>query len=132
MSMLCRLFFRSRKITMNTTVLAYFLRKLGMPAPTRKTVTASYTLTEQDNGTLIAVNSATSTTITVPKDLSDGFTCKVYAAGVGEVLFAAGSGATLVSASDHDRAGGQGALVEIAPVALNTYVLDGQTAADPG
>jgi len=58
------------------------------------TQTADYTLQAADNGTIVFLNKATATTVTLPNSLLAGFNCVVVQEGAGQVTFATASGAT--------------------------------------
>jgi hypothetical protein len=64
-----------------------------------KVVTADYTLTADDNGDLIYVDSATPVTITAPAGLPAGFISQIYQKGAGQVTVVGGAGNTLRSAN---------------------------------
>ncbi len=55
--------------------------------PTVTTKTASYTLTAEDNGNILKIDSSTDVKIEVPSGLPIGFNVSVYQVGEGKVYF---------------------------------------------
>ncbi len=92
------------------------------------TKTANYTLTNAENGKVIFCNSSSRIDITVPSGLTSGFNCRVVQGGTGRVRFLT-SGTTIngyTSGSNTPNAViGQNGVVDLVPVASNTYTLAG-------
>lgn len=82
-------------------------------------LTASETITHSHSGRVLQVNSSGSATLTLPSDLPPGFYFEAEQVGAGQVIFSAGSGATLRNRASSDRTAGQYARVRC-EVATNT------------
>ncbi len=78
----------------------------GMPLEIVQ-VSASFTLNENYNGRVIQSTAGSDITITLPRDLKTGFSCMIEQAGAGQVIVAAGTGATLVNRSSFVKTAGQ-------------------------
>lgn len=98
------------------------------------TQTTNYTLTAEDNGALIVINSGTGKTVTIDATLPVGFWCDVLQAGAGQVTFATSS-TTLHNRQSHTKTNAQYAKVTLShysnnPNAANDiFVLSGDTGA---
>lgn len=73
---------------------------------------ASFTL-GPDNNEQVIQSTGGSITLTLPRDLPKGFACLIEQRGAGAVIFSAATGATLANLNDHDRTGGQDALMAL-------------------
>lgn len=74
-------------------------------------VTGNLTINSNHCDCVLQVNSASSVTLTLPRDLPVGFTFLVEQYGAGVAIFAAGSGATMANRQDFDRTAGQDAVM---------------------
>lgn len=92
------------------------------------TQTTNYTLTADDNGAMVVINSATGKTVTVPATLPVGFWCMVFQMGAGQVTFATSS-TTIRNRSSHTKTNAQYARVFLEHFANDVFVLSGDTAA---
>ncbi|WP_369049404.1 hypothetical protein [Tenacibaculum sp. UWU-22] len=90
-----------------------------------KEVTTNYSLTAQDSGFIIYVNSSTNRTITIPSGLPIGFNVSVYQQGTGVVTFNGGSGTTVVNRLGRSKTAGQYAGVGIVQYTNNQFTLTG-------
>ena len=86
-------------------------------------LTASYTLTNSDNGKIITVNSASATTITVPS-LSAGFNCMIVQKGTGQVTLAA-SGVTISNRYGFTKTAGQYSILTLVCISSGVYISSG-------
>jgi hypothetical protein len=99
-----------------------------------RTYTTSATVSMQDLGRDVVMNSATAVTLTLPKRAPIGTEITIYQSNTGVMTFAVESGGTLVNAQGHTKASGQHAIVKaivVASTALNnaTWAISGNTAA---
>jgi len=94
----------------------------------QSTKTGNYTLVPADSGSVIAINSATDITITVPTGLGAGFSVTFVQINTGKAVFS-GSGLTVRNRQSHTKSAGQWAVVGIAGYAADTAVLTGDTSA---
>jgi hypothetical protein len=85
--------------------------------------TASYTLTNSDNGKIITVNSASATSITVPS-LSVGFNCMIVQKGTGQVSLSA-SGVTISNRYAFTKTAGQYSILTLVCIASGVYIASG-------
>ena len=92
------------------------------------TITANaYTLTNADNGKVLALNNgATAMTVNVNTGLVSGFNCSFIQTGSGQVTFA--GTATLNNRQSHTKINDQYGVASIVSYATNTYILAGDTA----
>lgn len=60
--------------------------------------TAAYTVSANDIGSVIIINSASTTVVTVPSTLASGFFCQIIQKGTGQVSVVGASGVTINSA----------------------------------
>ena len=90
--------------------------------------TTNFTLVDSDSRKVIFCNSSSKIDITVPSGLTSGFNCRVVQGGTGRVRFLT-SGTTIngyTSGSNTPNAViGQNGVVDLVPVASNTYTLTG-------
>jgi hypothetical protein len=87
----------------------------------------SYTLNNDDNGTVIVFTNGSSITLTIPAGLTERFTCSVVQYGAGQVTVAAGAGVTLRLRGSTNKTGGQYAIASLISVVPNEYILAGDT-----
>lgn len=90
--------------------------------------TADYTLTPDDNGGIIGINSGTGKAVTVPQFLPIGFNCEVVQLGAGQVTFNTSS-TTVSNRSSHTKTAGQYARVSLCSLTADVFILSGDTAA---
>lgn len=88
----------------------------------------SYTLTSDDNGSMLVMNKGTAVNVTVPSLLPVGFNCVVYQKGAGQVSFLTSS-TTIRNASSHTKTSGQYAQVTLFSPEADVFVLAGDTGA---
>ncbi len=89
-----------------------------------KEITADYTLTANDDGFAITVNSATDINITIPSGLDIGFKTTIYQSGAGKATFIE-SGTTIKNRLSRFRTAGLDAGVGILCTNANTFHLTG-------
>jgi hypothetical protein len=82
---------------MNNAIAVPFLSNPNAAEDTFEITSTAYTVSNNDLGKTLIFNKATIQTVTLPKNLQKGFSCKVVRIGAGQVLLAAGSGATVNS-----------------------------------
>lgn len=85
--------------------------------------TAGFTLGNSDNGKIIAINSSTAQTITVPS-LSVGFNCMIVQKGTGQVALSA-SGVTINNRFGFTKTAGQYAVITLVCIASGVYIASG-------
>lgn len=85
--------------------------------------TASYTLTNSDNGKVVTLNSASAVTVTVPS-LSVGFNCMIVQKGAGQVTLSA-SGVTILNRYNFTKTAGQYAILSLVCIEANKYISSG-------
>jgi hypothetical protein len=85
--------------------------------------TASYTLTNSDNGKVVTLNSASAVTVTVPS-LSVGFNCMIVQKGTGQVTLSA-SGVTILNRYSFTKTAGQYAILSLVCIEANKYISSG-------
>lgn len=85
--------------------------------------TAGFTLGNSDNGKIIAINSSTAQTITVPS-LSVGFNCMIVQKGAGQVSLSA-SGVTINNRFGFTKTAGQYAVITLVCIASGVYIASG-------
>jgi hypothetical protein len=105
----------------------------GLLTPTQRAVTANYTLVAGDaSGIVLHSTSASAVTITLPQDsaatigVESAIPWRQY--GAGQITFAAGTGATLVSRGSVFHSAGQYAEGTVTKVAASTWLLSGDIA----
>jgi len=89
--------------------------------------TSSYTLNNDDNGTVVVFTSSSAITLTIPAGLTQRFTCSVVQYGTGQVTVTAGAGVTLRLRGSTNKTGGQYAIASLLSVVANEYILAGDT-----
>lgn len=112
---------------MNKSIFAYIAAALGFVATQgARAITGAYTLAAEDNGRTITYTGA-GHTISVPKDLPAGFTCKIVQGGAGAATIAAValSGVTVASGDNFVKTKAAGAVLEVVQSAANKYSLVG-------
>jgi hypothetical protein len=88
---------------------------------------SSYTLNNDDNGTVVVFTSGSAVTLTIPAGLTQRFTCSVVQYGAGQVTVTAGAGVTLRLRGSTNKTGGQYAIASLLSVVANEYILAGDT-----
>ena len=91
------------------------------PVPTALTV---YPLTNADYGRTLVFTSGAAISVTVPNGLQPGFSCTLIQQGAGQITV---SGAATVNGRNGLKSAGQYAALGIQNVALNSYVVGGDT-----
>ena len=103
------------------------IKGFSAEVPTEKT--ADHTLTNDDNGTVVVMNSGSAIKVIVPSGLATGFNCSVIQKGAGQVEFDNNSGAsTINNRQSHTKINGQYGVASIVAYATDTYILAGDTA----
>ena len=103
---------------------------LGFSAKVPTEKTADHTLTNDDNGTVVVMNSGSAIKVIVPSGLAKGFNCSVIQKGAGQVEFDNNSGAsTINNRQSHTKINAQYGVASIVAYATDTYILAGDTAA---
>jgi hypothetical protein len=92
-------------------------------------ITASRTLTAQDNGRTLVSNVTSAIVLTIPKGLASGFGCAVHQQNTGKVTFAAASGVTMTNVGDQYSTSGQKATIGLVNIAQDAYNVTGSTGA---
>lgn len=90
-----------------------------------KALTANYTLTNADSGSVLTVSNTAATTITVPGDLPVGFRCMVYMINTGNVVISNAAGVALNSRSNNFTVSQRWASASIFEHAANSVIIDG-------
>ncbi len=93
------------------------------------TQTAAFTLTPEMSGAIVRAEFASAATITIPTGLPSGFAVTIVQSGVGQVTFAAATGATLRNRSGHTKTAGQYAMCAVIVGLLDNPILAGDTVA---
>jgi hypothetical protein len=91
---------------------------------TIKALTANYTLIAADNGTVITINNALATTLTIPSGLPVGFNVSVYQIGNGNITIT-GSGTTVKNRLIRFKTAGLDAGIGIISTATNIFHITG-------
>ena len=87
--------------------------------------TTARTLSDSDNGKVIACSNSGQSIVTIPSGLTAGFGCTIAQSGTGTVSVI-GSGGTVVSGlSNKTATAGQYAALNVIPVGTNAYILEG-------
>jgi len=107
---------------------------IGSNVLTKRTFTASTTLVAGDaDNVLLDAAAASGVTVTVPQDSAASIAQEVAIpwrqSGTGQVTFAAGTGATLVSRGSVFKSAGQYAEGTLTKIAANTWLLSGDISA---
>ena len=103
------------------------IKGFSAEVPTEKT--ADHTLTNDDNGTVVVMNSGSAIKVIVPSGLATGFNCSVIQKGAGQVEFDNNSGAsTINNRQSHTKINNQYGVASIVAYAADTFVLAGDTA----
>jgi len=103
------------------------IKGFSAEVPTEKT--ANHTLTNDDNGTVVVMNSGSAIKVIVPSGLATGFNCSVIQKGAGQVEFDNNSGAsTINNRQSHTKINGQYGVASIVAYDTDTYILAGDTA----
>lgn len=96
---------------------------------TGRTVTGNATVQASDDGTSIVCSSASSSNLTLPAGLSNGFKVRSYASGAGQISYIAGAGATIVNGTP--KSGGvwtSGFYADIENVGSDAWIVTGNLA----
>lgn len=101
--------------------------KLEYPPVNAQTGT-SYTLTQNDNASVVTGSSGSATSIIVPAGLGKGFNCLVIQIGAGQVTIAAGTGVTINNADSFAAISAQYGAATLYAYAADTFYLGGQLA----
>ena len=92
---------------------------------------ATYSVTDADNGKVIRVNHATGCTVTIPSGLlatdSSGFNCSFIQVGAGAITFAGDGTSSINNRQSHNKTNGQWAVAGVISTANNIFVLAGDT-----
>jgi hypothetical protein len=89
-----------------------------------ETITSSYTLTSNENGKLVIVNSGSLTTITVPNTLPQGFACSMFQSGSGQISVL-GSGVNIRNRAGLSSSYAQYSIISLLQLDTLNYVLQG-------
>jgi hypothetical protein len=84
---------------------------------------ASFTLGDSDNGKIIAINSSSATTITVPS-LAVGFNCMIVQKGTGQVTLTA-SGVTINNRYGFSKTAGRYSIITLVCIESGIYISSG-------
>lgn len=103
----------------------------SITTPTFTGAPLGYTLTASDNGKVIIVNESNNAYITVPQSLGSGFNCTTAQQGTGTVVLQAGTGASVAGYNLGVATLGQYAVVDLVPVATDSYYVTGDTTTAP-
>jgi len=106
-------------------VLNLVLPNAAVPALTIVPRTASFTLSDSETNRVITVDSSTDVTVTIPENLSAGFSCMLIQLGAGTVSFAPDSGLNLISFCGLAKTAGPGAPASIIHLGNSSYNLSG-------
>ena len=98
---------------------------LGFDASIANVSNTSYTLSSEDLGKLIAIEHASTITITVPTGLGAGFNCSFLQKGAGSLDFSASNGVTLNNRQSYTKTAGQYAMATLIAYEANKFVLTG-------
>jgi hypothetical protein len=104
--------------------------KIGaLATPTKRTITGNYTLVAADADMILHVTAAAAVTITLPSDVSASIPQEAAIPwrqyGAGQITFAAGAGATVLSRLVAFRSARPYAAGTVTKVAANTWLVDG-------
>lgn len=93
--------------------------------------TATYSVTDADNGKVIRVNHASGCTVTIPSGLlttdSSGFNCSFIQVGSGAITFANDGTSVINNRQSHIKTNGQWAVASVISTSNNVFVLAGDT-----
>lgn len=87
--------------------------------------TADYTLALNDNANILAFNSATAMTLTIPAGLPVGYNISVYQTGLGKVTIVGAAGVTVLNRLSRFKTAGKDAGIGIVATATDTYRITG-------
>ena len=94
--------------------------------------TATYAVTDSNNGQVLRVNHATGCTVTIPSGLlstdSTGFNCSFIQVGAGQITFAGDGTSVINNRQSHTKTNAQWAAASVVSTANNVFVLAGDTA----
>lgn len=93
--------------------------------------TTSRTLSDTDNGKVIFMTNASAISVTIPSTLSDGFNCTLVQGGAGKITVTAGTGVNLYNYNSYTTTAGQYAVMNIVPVASDSYAIEGDIITTP-
>ena len=97
----------------------------GFSAAIVNSTSTTYTLSSSDAGKLIAIEHASTITITVPTGLGAGFNCSFLQKGAGSLDFSASNGVTLNNRQSYTKTAGQYAMATLIAYEANKFVLTG-------
>lgn len=97
----------------------------GFSAAIVNSTSTTYTLSSSDAGKLIAIEHASTITITVPTGLAVGFNCSFLQKGTGSLDFSASNGVTLNNRQSYTKTAGQYAMATLIAYEANKFVLTG-------
>ncbi len=87
--------------------------------------TTARTLSDSDNGKVIACSNSGQSIVTIPSGLTAGFSCTIVQSGTGTVSVIGSGGAVVSGLSNKTATAGQYAVLNVIPVGTNAYILDG-------
>jgi hypothetical protein len=87
--------------------------------------TTARTLSDSDNGKVIACSNSGQSIVTIPSGLTSGFSCTIVQSGTGTVSVIGSVGAVVSGLSNKTATAGQYAALNVIPVGTNAYILDG-------
>lgn len=87
--------------------------------------TTARTLSDSDNGKVIACSNSGQSIVTIPSGLTAGFSCTIVQSGTGTVSVIGSGGAVVSGLSNKTATAGQYAALNVIPVGTNAYILDG-------
>ena len=88
-------------------------------------INSSYTLTPDENGRFLIVNSASTATITVPSTLPQGFVCSMYQSGSGQVSVTGSLGVNIRNRAGLSSSYAQYSVISLLQLDTSNYVLQG-------
>jgi hypothetical protein len=88
----------------------------------------SYTLLSSDNGAVITILSSSPTTLSIPDNLTNGFSCLIIQKGTGQVSFVGTGSMTLLEPDSKYNTAKQYASVSLCIIDTNECILGGYTA----
>ncbi|MAR66164.1 MAG: hypothetical protein CL833_02820 [Crocinitomicaceae bacterium] len=97
----------------------------GFDATIVNSTSTTYTLSSSDAGKLIAIEHASTITITIPTGLDTGFNCSFLQKGSGSLEFSASNGVTLSNRQSYTKTAGQYAMATLVSYDTNKFVLTG-------